>query len=318
MDSHTPFLSNLSQHNIQIHASLQPSNIPNSGIGILATSSIPSNTQIAHVPRRSLINPTTLPARPPGSPKLSPHTQLALTLLSPPERLKTWVATVPTDFSSHPLCWRDEEISLLPKSTGRLLNELQTRYHKDRDSVSGVDEEKFKWAWLVVNTRTLYHPAGGMTMCPFIDYFNHADSGCRVELTGRGYTVTTQRDIEKGEEVFVTYGHHSSDFLLVEYGFCPEENGHDYVICDGWMEFGEKEEEVIRGKGYWGKWIRDREGWCYRSQVAGGVGGPGYLDGVLGKIREEAKEKIAAAEKLQEGYPKEMLLRRWKQILQLC
>ena len=51
----------------------------------------------------------------------------------------------------------------------------------------GANKDTFLYYWLVVNTRTFYYELPGlsgkrakedcMVMCPFIDYFNHADHG---------------------------------------------------------------------------------------------------------------------------------------------
>lgn len=57
--------------------------------------------------------------------------------------------------------------------------------------------------WLLVNTRSFYYelpdakiqPAreDRMVLCPFVDYFNHADQGCDVSFNERGFTVTSGR-----------------------------------------------------------------------------------------------------------------------------
>jgi len=159
-----------------------------------------------------------------------------------------------------------------------------------------------------------------MTLCPFIDYFNHSPSSraCSVALTPRGYTVTTTTDITEGEEVFVTYGSHSGDFCLIEYGFVPEGNERDYVQVDAWMEFTAEQEERLQGMGYWGRYVLDREGFCYRAQTAARVvGEPGYLGRVLERVRGEAGERGAAVEMMEEGVVKEVLRTRWKQVKEI-
>jgi hypothetical protein len=69
-------------------------------------------------------------------------------------------------------------------------------------------------------------------MCPFMDYFNHSDRGCDPEANAKGYSVTADRDYKAGEEVYVSYGAHSNDFLLVEYGFILQENSCDSLSLD--------------------------------------------------------------------------------------
>ncbi|KAH8688611.1 hypothetical protein GQ44DRAFT_780796 [Phaeosphaeriaceae sp. PMI808] len=69
-------------------------------------------------------------------------------------------------------------------------------------------------------------------MCPFMGYFNHTDVGCNPKHTAKGYSVTADRDYKAGEEVFVSYGSHTNDFLLVEYGFMLDSNTHDSIPLD--------------------------------------------------------------------------------------
>ncbi|KAF8242517.1 SET domain-containing protein, partial [Wilcoxina mikolae CBS 423.85] len=268
-------LSTLRTQNIHT-VSITPSPVPSAGIGILATSAIPAGTTIAFVPRRSLLNLSTLPTFAPSLPrsqKASTHALLTLAILSSPS---PWISTFPSSFPTHPLLWPATQQSLLPSSAIRLLSDQQTRLTTDlaaaRELTDIDDEASFTTAWLCVNTRTLHFPVGGMTLCPFIDYFNHSSSSpraCAVTLDARGYTVTTTCRIEKGEEVFVTYGSHSGDFCLVEYGFVPSEKEGDYLQLDAWMEFTDEQEGRLKGMGYWGRYVLDREGFCYRAKTAG-------------------------------------------------
>lgn len=111
-----------------------------------------------------------------------------------------------------------------------------------------------------------------MAMNPFADYFNHASRGCAVTFSAQGYAVTADRDYEAGEEVCISYGSHSNDFLLAEYGFvmAQGENEWDEVELDHLVlpELAEKQKEVLREKGFLGKYVLDERGVCYRTQVA--------------------------------------------------
>jgi hypothetical protein len=69
-------------------------------------------------------------------------------------------------------------------------------------------------------------------MCPFIDYFNHSDAGCHQHHDAKGYSVTADREYKAGDEVFVSYGTHTNDFLLVEYGFLLDDNSRDSIPLD--------------------------------------------------------------------------------------
>lgn len=116
--------------------------------------------------------------------------------------------------------------------------------------------DHFYWAWMCVNSRCLYLPIGlkthadNFTMAPVIDLINHTfDKAmeCKVEYPPEGgmqiraprsdpkaFNVKSvthpddgsvqqveewQRGCRAGDELFITYGPHSNEFLLSEYGF---------------------------------------------------------------------------------------------------
>ncbi|KAI9652576.1 MAG: hypothetical protein M1831_006679 [Alyxoria varia] len=98
-----------------------------------------------------------------------------------------------------------------------------------------------------------------MALCPFIDFFNHeegagGDSGAGREIKAAvsfnhmGFVVTANRHYEKGEEIHVTYGSYSNDFLLVEYGFLPPNNPADSIALDEYFSsyMNTDREELLR------------------------------------------------------------------------
>lgn len=132
------------------------------------------------------------------------------------------------------------------------------------NSIDRISWECFKWAWLTVNTRCLYITISSdtslnLTLAPVIDLLNHTDvDGLNIEdviteakekgvdrssvgnpscemrwnrikgmeiYTTPGFTYS----YSKGEEIYLTYGHHSNLKLLQEYGFVLESNCHDFV-----------------------------------------------------------------------------------------
>lgn len=56
--------------------------------------------------------------------------------------------------------------------------------------------------------------------------------GCHVSYDDGGFTITTSRPYETGEELHICYGQHGNDFLLVEYGFLLTSNRWDEVRLD--------------------------------------------------------------------------------------
>lgn len=139
-----------------------------------------------------------------------------------------------------------------------LLTAQRSKLEKDYLSIhslptfSHLPKPLFTHAWLLVSTRTFYweypdlppaHPRlpkkrSNLTaddcyaMVPFMDYFNHSPRGCDPAHDRSGYSVTADRDYSAGEEVCVSYGSHTNDFLLAEYGFILEENACDALALD--------------------------------------------------------------------------------------
>jgi hypothetical protein len=82
--------------------------------------------------------------------------------------------------------------------------------------------------------------------------------------------VVADRPYNKGEEVFVSYGAHSNDLLLTEYGFILEENQWDEATLDEVVIplFTEGQSEALTNEGYFANFNLDKEGACYRTKVA--------------------------------------------------
>ncbi|GFF52729.1 SET domain protein [Aspergillus udagawae] len=106
-----------------------------------------------------------------------------------------------------------------------------------------MDWDKFSFHWLILNTRSFYYVKPGQEppedwndaigLVPFADYFNHSDDAdCEVVFDGAKYTFTASRRYVKGEEIFMSYGAHSNDFLFVEYGFFLDQNESDVIFLD--------------------------------------------------------------------------------------
>ncbi|KAK0537795.1 hypothetical protein OC835_001654 [Tilletia horrida] len=174
--------------------------------------------------------------------------------------------------------------------------------------------DDFYWAWLCVNSRCLYLPLGlktredNFTMAPVIDLINHTfdkSIECKVEYPAEGmqirapksdpkaFNVTKvrtengnteteeqwQRGCSKGDELFITYGAHSNEFLLAEYGFvlpiatAPEPSAlldlpnnpfAEVVVDDLMLELlasaqsslvqAELKRELLRERSYWLDW----------------------------------------------------------------
>merc|ERR1712136_427228 len=93
----------------------------------------------------------------------------------------------------------------------------------------------YRWAWCCVNTRCVYSQHEKVTLpcyrkskednyylIPFLDLLNHK---CGTHVTAsfnknnQSFEITAGSRVEPFQQVFINYGEHDSDFLLLEYGF---------------------------------------------------------------------------------------------------
>lgn len=198
-----------------------------------------------------------------------------------------WHAVLPTtdDFEeTMPLMWDSSLQELLPPASKALLVNQQKKLGADWEMVSkafpDLSYDHYLHSWLIVNTRTFYYLAHGskkkskpddcMALNPFADYLNHSDEGCLVELLPLGFKITSDRSYDEGDEIYFSYGHHSNDFLLAEYGFIMPRNKWDELRLDHVIlpELSAGNRERLSQAGFLGNYVLDHENVCYRTQVA--------------------------------------------------
>jgi hypothetical protein len=287
-----------------------------------------------------------------------------------PHSYQLWQDVWPTqeDFrSTMPFHYPSSLQSFLPPASKTLLAKQRSNLEKDWSTLSphlppSITKSLYTYTWLIVNTRTFYweypdlpnaHPRlpkrrAKLTaddcycMCPLIDYFNHSDNGCHPQHDSQGYSVTADRSYSAGEEVFVTYGPHTNDFLLVEYGFILDENVHDTLPLDHLLLplLDTQQVDALKEDGF------HEEVVCYRTQavlrllvldsrrysafVLGDDDGVRdqarlnkYLADVLTKYSREIVDTLEEVEDVELGEKdehevaegqRETLVKRWKQI----
>ena len=71
-------------------------------------------------------------------------------------------------------------------------------------------------------------------ICPLIDMANHVgtneEGNVAFEYFGNGYSLSTTKEMSKGQEVKISYGPRSNDVLLQQYGFVECNNAHDVYV----------------------------------------------------------------------------------------
>lgn len=275
----------------------------------MATDHIPKDVDILTVPISALRTKHTVPAAIVASlPKdVTVHgllaADLALNKAANDTKYTKWQAVVPTveDIQqSMPLTWPASLQSLLPAGASKLLDNQRAKFDKDWDTVSAAfpiegkgkakggsvskecTREEYMYAWLLVNTRTFYFvdpkterlpKEDHMALQPVADLFNHTDrDGCHVAFDhAESFTFRTTRAYEKGDEVHISYGSHSNDFLLVEYGFVLARNHWDEVRLDDDVvlpALTRRQREELEDVGFLGNYVLDNDTLCHRTQVA--------------------------------------------------
>ncbi|PWY97626.1 SET domain-containing protein [Testicularia cyperi] len=189
--------------------------------------------------------------------------------------------------------------SLRDSDVDKLVNPLRLAADvgKAREVVRSIDLSTFLWAWLCVNSRCVFLPLGladhsdNFTLAPVLDMANHTSDlalECKAQYSsGSGLDLcappeanrpsgSSRRGLSKGDECLITYGPHSNETLLSEYGFAlptslsylADHNqdgswrGNRYaeVLVDEDIEAmlkeqgsqGERKIELLQDRGYWG------------------------------------------------------------------
>jgi hypothetical protein len=179
---------------------------------------------------------------------MSVHGLLAAELAIGTNQSADWFSLVPkwADLEAGlPCLWPTELQNMLPTEAKQLLNKQQARFERDwktfQRGFPSMPRQDYLYTWLLVNTRTFYYETPAMlklpwhdrlALLPVADLFNHTSVGCSVTFSIEGYSFTTDRPYRAGAEISTSYGDHSNDFLLVEYGFILERNRWDMACLD--------------------------------------------------------------------------------------
>lgn len=270
-----------------------------------------------------------------------------------------------------PLLYPPPLQALLPPAAAALLENQKRKLLLDWTAVStafpDLEYNTYLLAWLLINTRTFYFVSPTaknvppnrddcMALNPFADYFNHTSSPnpsapasqaqpqpCEVSFTSAGYNIRSSSPIKKGQEIYISYGNHSNDFLLAEYGFIlpGSNNSWDEIPIDACILplFSAPQKSALDAAGFLGKYVLDASQICYRTQTAlltllvpigrwqriadGFEDGEKYQDEIdkillkaLKIYQKEVKRSLKEIGALKEGLvdQKDMLKRRWEQI----
>ncbi|WLF81034.1 hypothetical protein PVL30_004828 [Lodderomyces elongisporus] len=137
-------------------------------------------------------------------------------------------------------------------------------------------------SWLCINSRCLYmdlptshDTSDNFTMAPYIDFINHScDDHCTLKIDAKGFQITTTTAYKPGDQLYLSYGPHSNEFLLCEYGFVvtsPEEENrwNDLDISSYLLPmFNANQIDCLKENDFYDNYTLNKDGPSFRTEVA--------------------------------------------------
>ncbi|XP_064435157.1 SET domain-containing protein 4 isoform X4 [Mirounga angustirostris] len=247
---------------------LIPACFPGTGRGLMSKTSLQEGQMIISLPESCLLTTDTVIRsylgayiakwQPPPSPLLALCTFLVSEKHAGDQSLwKPYLEILPKAYTC-PVCLEPEVVNLLPKPLKAKAEEQRARvqefFSSSRDFVSSLQplfseavESIFSysallWAWCTVNTRAVYvehrqrqclsAEPNTCALAPYLDLLNHSP---HVQVKAafneetHCYEIRTASGCRKHEQVFICYGPHDNQRLLLEYGFISVQNPHACV-----------------------------------------------------------------------------------------
>lgn len=109
------------------------------------------------------------------------------------------------------------------------------------------------------------------TLAPYVDFLNHlGNDECGIKIDAHGFHVLTSTPYKPDSELYFSYGPHSNEFLLCEYGFTLAYNKWNYVdISDLIMPLLRPQQVAfLKESGYYGDYTVNEQGASFRTEVA--------------------------------------------------
>nr|XP_033805022.1 SET domain-containing protein 4 isoform X2 [Geotrypetes seraphini] len=250
-------------------SNLRIARFADTGRGLMTTKSIQAGDVIISLPEKCLLTTRTVLGsylgkyitewKPPVSPLLALCTFLIVEkYVGDLSVWKPYLDVLPQSYTC-PVYWEPEVETLLPeplrrkaqeqrtavqelyRSSKHFFSSLQSLFSQHVDSV--FTYEVLRWAWCTVNTRTVYmkntqapcfsNKPDVYVLAPYLDLLNHSP-GVQVKAAfsekSRCYEIIAGSNCGKHEQVFICYGPHDNQRLLLEYGFVASRNPHSSVF----------------------------------------------------------------------------------------
>ncbi|XP_008056271.1 SET domain-containing protein 4 [Carlito syrichta] len=247
---------------------LAPALFPGTGRGLMSKISLQEGQMIISLPESCLLTTDAVIGsylgayitkwKPPPSPLLVLCTFLVSEKHAGDQSpWKPYLEILPKVYTC-PVCLEPEVVNLLPEPLKGKAEEqrahVQEFFASSRDFfsslqplfVEAVDSifsySALLWAWCTVNTRAVYLrqrqqeclsvELDTCALAPYLDLLNHSpDAQVKAAFNEetRCYEIRTTSSWRKHEEVFICYGPHDNQKLLLEYGFVSIRNPHACV-----------------------------------------------------------------------------------------
>ncbi|GCC36471.1 hypothetical protein chiPu_0014965 [Chiloscyllium punctatum] len=250
---------------------LVPANFPDIGRGLMTRKALEPGDLVIALPEKCLLTTNTILRSYMGEyikrwkPCLSPLQALCTFLIA--ERhfgsrspWKPYIDVLPKTYTC-PVYLPEEVIELFPSPLVKRIHEqkrmvqqlylaskcffgsLQPLFSELVEKVFTYDT--FRWAWCSINTRTIYmehkqsefltQEPNVYALAPYLDLLNHSPSAqvtAAFNQKSKHYEIRTVTKCRRYEQVFICYGPHDNQRLLLEYGFLTNSNPHNVVYVN--------------------------------------------------------------------------------------
>lgn len=171
----------------------------------------------------------------------------------------------------------------LPRSTRKHTDKVVQRFESDYAVVNAflgqhLKKIDFLWAWMCINSRCLYmempqknDPSDNFTLAPYVDFLNHlGNDECGIKIDTQGFHVLTSTSYTPGMELYFSYGPHSNEFLLCEYGFTLPHNRWNYLDISDYITPLLQPQHVafLKEAGYYADYTINDLGISFRTEIA--------------------------------------------------
>ncbi|NXJ61962.1 SETD4 protein, partial [Rostratula benghalensis] len=254
-------------------SNLRPAEFWGTGRGLMTTKALRAGDLVISLPEKCILTTDTVLSsglgeyimkwKPPVSPLIALCTFLIAEKHAGEKSLwKPYLDVLPKTYTC-PVCLEHDVVSLLPEPLRKKAQEQRTIVHElylsskaffsslqplfTENTETVFNYSALEWAWCAINTRTIYMKhlqrecfslePDVYALAPYLDLLNHSPN-VQVEAAfneqTRSYEIRTNSPCKKYEEVFICYGPHDNQRLLLEYGFVAMNNPHSsvYVSSD--------------------------------------------------------------------------------------